>query len=112
MRTATTTLSRSAGRKILESVTFTLAFDYELKHRIENQDCRRIGFQKQIELLTILLPEWAGRCGQEHTRILREHPFDDDASVRATLSKELRDEGHAPEDAWRIASEKYPEPNC
>jgi hypothetical protein len=96
---------------VFQSVTHTLAFDYELKHRVEKQDCRRMAFQQQIELFSALSPEWARRCGQEHTRILRDHPFDDYGSVRARLTKELRDQGHTPEDSWRIACEKYPEPN-
>ncbi len=95
---------------IFQSVTFTLALDYELKHRIESQDCRRIAFQQQIELLSALAPEWARRSELEHIQILRDHPFDDDASVRATLTKKLRDQGHTPEDAWRLACNKYPEP--
>src|ERR1051325_7559594 len=35
--------------RIFQSVTFSLAIDYELAHRVETQDFRRIGFQKQIE---------------------------------------------------------------
>ena len=41
----------------------------------------------------------------------QDYPFDDDASIRATLTKELRDQGHTPDDAWRIAREKYAEPS-
>ena len=95
---------------VFQSVTFTLAVAYELKHRIESQDCRRIMFQQQIELLSALSPEWARRSELEHIQILRDNPFDDDASVRARLTKELRDQGHTPEDAWRLACNKYPEP--
>jgi hypothetical protein len=95
---------------VFQSVTSSLAIDYELKHRVERQDCRRIGFQQQIELLSALSPEWAKRRRLEHTQILRDHPFDDDASVRPTLTKELRDQGHTPEEARRLARDKYPEP--
>jgi hypothetical protein len=96
---------------VFQDVTSTLALDYELKHRVERRDGRRIAFQQQIELLSALSPEWAKRRRLEHTQILRDRPFDDDASVRATLTKELRDQGHTPEDARRLARNKYPEPS-
>jgi len=96
---------------VFESITFRLACDYEVKHRVEKRDCRRILFRRQTELLSALSHEWAKRCEQDHTQVLQEHPFDDDASVRATLTKELRDQGYTPDDAQRIAWEKYPGPN-
>jgi hypothetical protein len=96
---------------VFESVTSTLALDYELKYRVERRDGRRIAFQHQIELLSVLSSEWTKRRRLEHTQILLDHPFDDDGSVRATLTKELRDQGHTPEDARRLARCKYPEPS-
>ena len=62
---------------IFDDITFGMAFSYELKHRIETQDCRRIGFAKQIELLERLNPRWAERKAARHQAILREHPFND-----------------------------------
>jgi hypothetical protein len=59
--------------KIFADVTFTLSGDYELTHRVKNQDPRRIRFQHQIELLTILSPEWGKRKSQEYEKILQEH---------------------------------------
>lgn len=96
--------------RIFRSVTFSLAFEYELAHRIETQDCRRLGFQRQEELLARLSERWAERKAAEHERLLREHPFDDYSSVRAGLTKELREAGHSPEAAWRMACERYPLP--
>ena len=96
--------------KIFANVTFELAGKYELAHRIENQDSRRMSFQRQEELLSMLSPAWGKRESQEHEQILKQHPFDDFASIRATLTKELREQGNSPEDAWKMASEKYPLP--
>jgi Immunity protein 63 len=75
---------------VFESVTFSLAIDYELKNRIENQDFRRIAFAKQEEFLAILNPEWAERQKIKHLAILQKHPFDDLAGLRATYCCQLR----------------------
>lgn len=61
-----------------ESVTASMAFAYELKHRIPGQDSRRLAFEQQIELLGRIFPEWATRREQEHAEILRQFPFHDD----------------------------------
>lgn len=37
--------------RIFKSITQNIAFDYEFRHRIENQDCRIIAFQKHIEIM-------------------------------------------------------------
>lgn len=96
--------------RIFEGVTFSVAFDYELAHRVENRDCRRLGFQRQVELLSQLSEEWGLREAQEHARILEKHPFDDFSSVRARLTGELREGGRSPQDAWSMACERYPLP--
>ena len=61
--------------QIFDDITFGLAFSYELKHRIEGQDCRIIGFAKQIELLERLDLDWAHREAERHRKILRHAPF-------------------------------------
>jgi hypothetical protein len=86
--------------RVFSSITFSLAFEYEAAHRGEPQDCRRVGFQRQVELLAQLSKGWAEREAENHERILREHPFDDIAVVRAQLSYEMTQAGHAPEVAW------------
>ena len=95
---------------VFESVTFSLANKYELAHRIEYRDSRRILFQKQVELLSMLSMHWGEREARNHEQTLQEHPFDDYASVRATLTKAYRDRGYSPEDACRMARERYPLP--
>ncbi|MDR3404347.1 MAG: Imm63 family immunity protein [Chthoniobacter sp.] len=62
---------------VFESVTFSLACDYELAHRVAGQDFRRVLFARQIELLSSLSPSWAGRESLDHQRILQQHPFVD-----------------------------------
>jgi len=86
---------------IFLSVTFDLSVRYELAHRVEEQDCRRIIFQHQIELLSKLSPVWAERESQRHDEILREHPLDDFSSARVTLSQDV---------GWSKACERHPLP--
>jgi hypothetical protein len=62
---------------VFQGVTHSLAFDYELHHRIGSQDCRRIAFAKQIELLELLSPQWAQRRRLDLDAILRRSPFVD-----------------------------------
>jgi len=95
---------------IFLGVTSSVSFRYELAHRVEAQDCRRIAFQHQIELLSLLSPSWAERESKRHNEILRKHPFDDCSSVHATLCKDYRDKGQSPDAAWRKACEQYPLP--
>jgi hypothetical protein len=89
--------------RIFQSVTSDLAFTYELAHRVEAQDCRRLAFQRQVELLSQLSPSWGERDADEHQRILRTHPFDDQAAVRARLSAQI---------GWKRACEQYPLPSA
>src|SRR5688572_20312308 len=44
---------------VFADVTHTMAFHYELHHRVANQDSRRIAFAKQIELMARLSPVFA-----------------------------------------------------
>jgi hypothetical protein len=94
--------------EVFQTVTFSLACDYDLAHRIELQDCRRLIFRRQVELLSRLSAKWAERRSEKHRQILREHPFDDYSSIRARLTRELREAGHSPETAWQMACERYP----
>ena len=44
--------------RIFSGITFSMACDFELKHRKKSQDFRRQLFSKQEELLGILHEEW------------------------------------------------------
>ncbi|WP_051380301.1 Imm63 family immunity protein [Bradyrhizobium sp. WSM1743] len=68
---------------IFEYVTFNLAFSYEQMHRIEDQDCRRIAFPRQIELMRRLGPDMGKRMEREIARILERAPYDDELTKAA-----------------------------
>jgi Immunity protein 63 len=58
-------------------ITFELAVKYELAHRIQGQDVRRVLFAHQQDLLSRLSPAWGERRKNEHEQILQKHPFND-----------------------------------
>jgi hypothetical protein len=62
---------------IMEGLTMQLSWDFELRHRREGEDSRRRAFEKEIELLGKLSPEWAERQRAEQAQILERHPFHD-----------------------------------
>ncbi|MCB0373226.1 MAG: immunity 63 family protein [Muricauda sp.] len=93
---------------IFSSVTFSMACDYELQHRIADKDGRRIIFAKQLDLLGILNKEWQEKEAEEHTSILTDYPFDDLAGLRATYCGELRANGFSEPEIEKIAYKKYP----
>lgn len=64
--------------RVFQSVTFSLACQFELNHREPKQDFRRIMFAKQVDLLGKLSPKWADRDAERHAEILKNHPFRDD----------------------------------
>jgi hypothetical protein len=94
---------------IFANVTFSMASDYELKNRIEDKDCRRIMFDKQEELLGQLNENWRLKENAEHQSILRRHPFDDLAGLRATYCGQLRKQGLTEAEIDKLAYAKYPE---
>ena len=63
---------------IFNSVTFSMACEYELRNRIPNQDFRRLLFKKQIELIRDIKPEYAHKLEIEKRRILENHPYRDE----------------------------------
>ena len=62
---------------VFETVSFGLACDYELAHRVPGQDFRRLLFARQSELLASLSPTWAERESRAHQLILHRYPFED-----------------------------------
>ena len=62
---------------IFADITFELACSYELGHRQAGKDTRRLLFQKQEELLSILDIEWSKRKERDYVEILKHHPFND-----------------------------------
>ena len=67
---------------IFSDATHNLAFDYELKNRIEDQDCRRIAFPKQVQLIAKISTAMADRKRKEIEAILLRAPYDDEPTKR------------------------------
>ena len=66
---------------IFDSITFSMACKFELNNRLPAQDCRRIIFSKQEELLSQLNSDWQLREHKKHKKILEDHPFNDTVST-------------------------------
>jgi hypothetical protein len=98
--------------QVFEAVTFNLASEFELTHRIAAQDFRRLLCERQVALLSQLSAHWAERQAQKHQRIFRAHPVDDNSLTRATLTCELTADGHSPQAACALACERYPLPRA
>ena len=62
---------------IFEQITLGMGTEYEVEHRVPNQDSRRMLFGKQIELMTKLNPNWGERRKQELDAVLAQNPYDD-----------------------------------
>ncbi len=62
---------------LLYDVAFDMACQYEVEHRIEGQDFRRLMFEKKVEYMATLSPEWADRVRDHNASVLAEHPFSD-----------------------------------
>jgi hypothetical protein len=93
---------------IFDGITFSMASDYEITNRKETQDCRRLLFVKQEELLGIIDKGWKEVKQKEHGEILKRNPFDDLASLRADFFRELRGKGYSQSEVDQLAYEKYP----
>ncbi len=87
-----------------------MASKYELAHRVEGKDSRRLLFQHQTDLLGQLSDDWAERLRQYHERVLENHPFDDNVNARVALYVSLRASGLSEDDAERESRDTYPRP--
>lgn len=76
----------------------------------EFRDSRRERFRLHEDLMRQIEPAWAKRVSQEYAAVLRKHPFDDAAAVRARRAAALRASGVEAESAWRRACDEYPLP--
>jgi hypothetical protein len=91
---------------IFESITFSMACDYELINRVENQDFRILLFNRQDELLEKLCFEWAEITRKKHKKLL--NPTQEIKNNRKKYCTQLENEGMDLVSAWKIACEKYP----
>lgn len=62
---------------VFADITFGMSCTFELRHRVAEQDCRRVMFRKQEELLGLINKEWESKEKSEHLSILNVHPFND-----------------------------------
>lgn len=74
---------------IFSNIAFQLAFDYELRNRIENRDCRRIAFPKKIEIMNSISPDFGTRCMQDIAEILTKAPYDDEPTRNANRIRQI-----------------------
>lgn len=58
---------------IAEDITFSLASEYELAHRLAGQDSRILLFAKQEELMRRLDPDFAAQLRSRHQNLLRHY---------------------------------------
>lgn len=93
---------------VFSNVTFSIATTFELNNRIEDQDFRRIMFDKQEKLLGILDQNWKELEKNEHQNILKQHPFDDLSGLRAKYCRELRIQGLSEFEIDKLAFDKFP----
>ena len=67
---------------VFSDATHSMAFNYELNNRIEDQDCRRIAFPKQIELMSEISEEMGNSTESDIAEILKNNPYDDKPTKR------------------------------
>lgn len=72
---------------IFSGATHSLAFAYELRNRVGNQDCRRIAFSRQVELLGLISPQMAARRTTEIEEILARAPYNDGLPATPALPR-------------------------
>ena len=66
---------------VFSDVTSTMAFAFELAHRVEGKDPRRLAFARQLELMSKVSPGFAERAQAGIQRILARAPYNDAAQV-------------------------------
>ena len=63
---------------LVSDLTWAMASEYELRHRVPGQDFRRLLFKKHSELLAEVNSQWSQRKQTEYDQVLVDHPFCDD----------------------------------
>ncbi|HTQ03839.1 MAG TPA: Imm63 family immunity protein [Polyangiaceae bacterium] len=71
--------------RIFTAVTFSMACSFEVRNRIDGEDCRRAIFARQLELLALLDPNWSTRRRAQMLELLLLHPFSDGKEPRDQL---------------------------
>ena len=63
---------------VFEKITFEMALEYEVTHRIQNQDSRRLLFIHQLKLMEKLSPKWKNQLQNKIVEIVNRNPYQDD----------------------------------
>lgn len=63
---------------VFEKITFEMALEYEVMHRIQNQDSRRLLFIHQLKLMEKLSPKWKNQLQNKILEIVKCNPYQDD----------------------------------
>jgi hypothetical protein len=63
---------------VIESQIFWLAVEYERKHRIKNQDSRRMIFSKELQYLGEMGEDYRDRAEAEINETLSQNPYQDE----------------------------------
>ena len=63
--------------QVFKDITFQMAMDDEVAHRVPGVDSRRLIFTKQLELLKELNSDWSKRVEKEQVDQLSVFPFND-----------------------------------
>jgi hypothetical protein len=61
----------------MSEFAYQIAYQYELEHRVEGRDGRRIAFPKFIEIMANMNPAWESEARVDIQKILAEAPYDD-----------------------------------
>lgn len=62
---------------VFEELTFVMAIQYELMHRVMGKDSRRIIFSYQLELMEKISIKWKDILQVKINQILRDNPYND-----------------------------------
>ncbi|MDR6644564.1 MULTISPECIES: Imm63 family immunity protein [Luteibacter] len=63
--------------RIMDRVVSQMALAFELDHRVQGQDWRRVYFSRRVLLMAQLRPDWGDRQEREIAEILVSAPFSD-----------------------------------
>ena len=94
--------------KIFVDVCNSMAGKYEIEHRVQNQDPRRLLFERTLSLLAKLNDLWAKLQSEDIERILQIHPYDDNKMLRVEYAQKLQRNNVPADKIERMIYEEYP----
>lgn len=67
--------------EIIKEIVFHEASGFEVKNRMKYEDHRRLMFEKELELMKKIDPDYYNRLRQEAEEILKRSPYDDNLAI-------------------------------